>query len=159
MFGDRFSAAKSIKNQLINGIQDGMLRLGFILLRKSGPGRSPNAPRRPKIHKEAPNTPPRFLHDAPKTPRRRPKTRPRRLDEAPRRPKTHLRRRKTPQDAPRRFQDPILVGLGTQTGAELVAQEPPNRIQTPRQLFLTKVGGCLKGLGEKIVCPRITQIL
>ena len=136
-----------------------MLRLGFILLRKSGPGRSHNAPRRPKIHKEAPNTPPRFLQDGPKTPQDAPRTRPGQLDETPRRPKTHLTRRKTPQDAPRRFQDPILVGLGTQTGAEMVAQELPNRIQAPSQLVLTKIGGRLKGLGEKSVCSRTTQIL
>ena len=114
----------------------------------------------PQMRQDAPRytkRPPTLLQDSSKTPRRRPKTRPGRLDEAPRRPKTHLRRRKTPQDAPRRFQDAILIGLGTQTRAELVAQEPPNRIQTPRQLFLRKVGG--KGLGETIVCPRTTQIL
>ena len=55
-FGDRFSEAKCIKNLLQNGIQDGMPRLGFILLRKSQAERSQDAQRRSKTPQDTPKT-------------------------------------------------------------------------------------------------------
>ena len=90
-----------------------------------------DAPRCPKTPQNSPKIPPRRPEDAPRCARDGSK----RLQDAPRRTQGAARH---PQDVPRRLQDAILVGLGSQTGTKLAAQEPPKPIQT---LILNNFGG------------------
>ena len=111
-FGDRFSEAKSTKNQLKNGIQDSMSKFSPLWTENRAqdtfktPPRFPHeAPRRPKTPQDAPKTAPGRLQDDPKTPPRRPKILPRRPQDGSKLPKTPQNASKTPQDAHGRLQD------------------------------------------------------
>ena len=107
--------------------------------------RAQDAPKTRQDAPRCPKTPQNSSKIPPKTPRRRPKMRPGRLQEAPRgskrlqdAPRRTQGAARHPQDVPRRLQDTILVGLGSQTGTKLAAQEPPKPIQT---LILNSFGG------------------
>ena len=117
-FGDRFSEAKSIKNQLINSIQDGVPQFGFGSGLETLPGRAKTAqdalrqPQKPpKTPQYAANTSPRAVQEAPKTVQEPLESCPRSAQNATQRCLRARNRSRAVQEPPKSRPDPIQTSI------------------------------------------------